>query len=141
MRILLQQIICAPVVWVACGGLAPAEAASIPPEVDGAMQRYVELADALLPALTVIKDQKTAEENAAGLQDMLSRVYDVRRDLKNIESLDPEVTKAVRAKYETKMRTGWGKVYEHIIRLQRAKCYGSVACLKQFQTLCLFLEK
>lgn len=141
MRGILHRALSCLAAWCMLVAAQPSEAADIPPAVDEAMQRYVELADALLPTLSAAQDAKSAEAAAPALQGLLARVYDSRRELKNIEKLEPDVAEAVRLKYEAKMRSGWGKVFEHIFRLHRAKCYESIAFFKQFQTLCVLLEK
>ena len=105
------------------------------------MQRYISLSEELLPVLEAAKDKKSADDAAPQLQGLLSLVYDSRREMNAIPALEPNVAEAVRAKYEKEMRTRWGKIYETVFRLQQAACYGSSAYFKQFNTLCLMLEK
>lgn len=127
-------------VGMLCLSVAPCVAADIPPAIEGAMQRYVALPDALLPVLEAAKDRKSADAAAGDLEALLSRVYAARKEMSRIPSLSPEVSASVRSKYEQQMRTRWGKVYDQIYRLQRVKCYMSVPYFKHFSTLCRMLE-
>lgn len=132
--------------WLCCAAaLLPlaehAGAESLPPALEGAFQRYVSLPDALLPVLESARDKQSADRAAVDLQALLPRVYEARRELREIPSLTPGQSAAVRERFENAMRTRWGKVFEHIFRLQRAHCYESVNFFKHFNTLCMMLEK
>lgn len=112
-----------------------------PRTVEEVFARYTELPEALLPVLQSAQDQESAEKAAPALMELLPRVYDSRRELLSIPKLTPAEASLVRSKYETKMRSGWGKVFEQIYRLQRVRCYECVPFFKQFNTLCSLLEK
>lgn len=120
---------------------ASAWAAEIPAELDAALQRYIDLPDALVPVLEAAHDKESAEKAAPDLQALLVRVSESRKEMMNFPSLSQEVAEAVRVKYEMKMRTRWGKVFDHIFRLQRVRCYECVPFFKHFNTLCVLLEK
>lgn len=121
--------------------VAPAAAAGLPTAVESAFQSYVSLPDALLPVLESARDKASADRAAADLQALLPRVYEARCALRKIESLTPEEQRLVRERYETAMRTRWGKVFDHIFRLQRKRCYESINFFKHFNTFCVMLEK
>lgn len=124
-----------------CAAAFPIAAADGSVALEAALQHYIALPDALLPVLEAAKDKESAEAAAADLQALLPRVYEVRRELMEIPELAPETAAAVRKKYEMQMRTRWGKVYEHIFRLQRVRCYEALAYFKHFNTLCMLLQK
>ena len=120
---------------------APLCRGEIPAALESALQRYIALPDALLPVLEAAQNKESAEKAAEDLSALLPRVYDARREIQALPKLAPTVAEEVRRKYETQMRTRWGKVYEHIFRLQRSRCYESVSFFKHFNTLCVMLEK
>lgn len=122
-------------------GPGMAAAVDIPADVQSAFEHYVALPDQLLPVLQSAQDAASAEKAAEPLQALLPKVYDARRELKAIPSLSPEVAAELRRRYEQRMRADWGKVYDEIFRLRAAACYQCVPFFKQFQTLCLLLEK
>ncbi len=117
------------------------EAQAIRPEVDAAFASYVALPSQLLPILSEAQDKESADAAAPRLKAALPLVYEARTALHHLPSLGKEETQLVQKKYETHMRQEWGKLFEHIYRLQTKKCYGSLLFFKQFQTLCLMLEK
>lgn len=122
-------------------GMAPAGAAELPAALVGALQRYIALPDALLPVLEAAHDKPSADRAAADLQALLPRVYESRRELREIQALSPAEQEAVRKRFEMQMRTRWGRVFEQIFRLQRVHCYESIDFFKHFNTLCVMLEK
>lgn len=122
-------------------GAAPLGAAELTAALEAVVQRYVALPDALLPVLEAAQDKASADRAAADLQALLPRVYDTRRELREVSSLSAQQAAAVREKYEMQMRTRWGRVYHELFRLQRKHCYDSIAYFKHFQTLCMLLEK
>ncbi len=131
-----------PVSAAALCALAPlVEAQAIPPMVDEAFAAYAALPSKLLPVLAKAQDRESAEAAAPELFALLPTVYDTRSALHRISNMGPQETQLVQQKYEKQMRQEWGKLFEHIYRLQRAQCYGSVPFFKQFQTMCLMLEK
>ncbi len=115
--------------------------AAIPPAIDRAFSEYAELPTELLPILASVTDHESAEEAATKLNAMLPRVYDTRTSIARIQALSPSVKREVLQKYESKMRENWGTVYEHIFRLQKFRCYNSLAFFKQFHALCMMLDK
>lgn len=137
---LLGRWVAAVSLLMAVGAL-PLGAESLPPALAGVFERYVALPDALLPVLESAQNKQSADRAAADLQALLPRVYEARRELRGIASLTPEQQLAVRRRFETAMRTRWGKVFDHIYRLQRSHCYESVEFFKHFSTLCVMLEK
>ena len=143
---MLQEWLASRWVAVVCallpvGVALPAEGAALTPALDGAFRRYVSLPDALLPVLESAKDRKSADHAAADLQALLPRVYEARQELRSIQALTPQQQQTVRERYESAMRSRWGKVFDHIYRLQRSHCYESVEFFKHFSTLCVMLEK
>ncbi len=123
-------------------GLVPVIAAQqLPPLVDEAFAAYAALPAKLVPILAEAKDRESADAAASKLLEALPAVYDARTALHRIPTLGEKETQLVQHKYETRLRSEWGKLFEHIYRLQRAQCYGSIPFLKQFQTMCLMLEK
>ncbi len=116
-------------------------AGEISPEVDAAFARYAALPSKLLPVLAQAKSQESADAAAPALYELLAEVYDARSALRRIPSLSAEETQQVQQKYERQLRQDWGKLFEEIYRLQRTRCYESLPFFKQFQTLCLMLEK
>lgn len=121
--------------------LAAAAPVAVPAEVESAFRRYVALPDQLVAVLDKARDRDSAEAAAAELQGLLPAVYDARREMAQIPELSAEVSAEVRRRYEKDMRTRWGKVLDHIYRLNRERCYGSAAFTKQFEVFCLLLEK
>ncbi len=124
---------------LACTPAAVAQA--IPPLVDEAFASYAALPSKLVPVLSRVQNQETADAAAPELLALLPAVYDTRSALHRISDLGPQETQLVQQKYETQLRSEWGKLFEQIFRLQKAKCYGSLPFFKQFHTLCLMLEK
>lgn len=129
--------------WLALLSLVVVQAAAVevPAEVDAAFRRYLALPEPLVRVLAQAKDKNSAEAAAEALQDILPQVYDARQALGKINGLSAEVAAEVRRRYEKDMRTSWGKVLDHLYRLQGTRCYGSAAFMKQFEVLCLLLEK
>ncbi len=122
--------------------LAPlVDAQPIPPLVDEAFASYAALPARLVPILAEAQDKESADAAAPKLLAALPAVYDTRSALHRIPSLGPQETQLVQQKYEKQLRQEWGKLFEQIYRLQRSRCYGSLPFFKQFQTLCLMLEK
>ncbi len=122
--------------------LAPlVEAQAISPMVDEAFAGYAALPGKLVPILAEAQDRESADAAAPRLLAALPAVYDARSALHRIPSLSKEETQLVQQKYEQQLRQEWGKLFDHIYRLQKTRCYGSLPFFKQFQTLCLMLEK
>lgn len=112
----------------------------IPSDVDQAFEHYAQLPGMLVPILSSAVDKKSADAAADALFRALPAIYDAQTELQPFQTLSPDISHAVRAKYERRIRTGWGDVYQHIFRLQKAKCYGSLPFFRQFQTMCRMLE-
>lgn len=141
-RLLQERLLCWLCLLLVGGTTAlPVCAADLPAALDGAMQRYIALPDALLPVLEAARDKASADRAAEDLQALLPRVYEARQELRDITALSPSEQELVRRRYEMQMRTRWGKVFSHIFRLQRTRCYESVSFFKHFNTLCVMLEK
>lgn len=115
--------------------------ASIPREVDQAFATYTAIPATLVPVLEKVVDRKSAETAAPKLRTELITLYKNRSELEKIQTLSPAVKAEVLQKYEMDMRRSWGQVYEQIFRLQKAQCYGSVNFYREFQTLCMMLNK
>ncbi len=126
---------------LALGLVSIVEAQPIPRLVDEAFAGYAALPAMLVPILADAKDRESADAAAPRLLDALPAVYDARTALHRIPSLGKKETELVQQKYEARLRSEWGKLFEHIYRLQKVRCYGSLPFFKQFQTLCLMLEK
>ena len=103
-------------------------------------ESYINLASELTPVLESATDKQSAENAAAPLYNLLPKVYDMRTELQKIENLTPEAAAELQQKYAKRMQTEWGKVYEHIFRLEKANCYHSLAFFKQFRALCMMLK-
>ncbi len=114
---------------------------TLSPAVDHAFKHYVEVTARLTPILASVKDKASADAAAAPLKAALVELYEARSELQRITALSDEEKRLVQQKYEMTMRKEWGVVFDHIFRLQRAKCYESLAFFKQFQTMCMMLEK
>lgn len=129
--------------WAALVPMAASlcSANSLPPEIEGAMEGFCALPSKLLPVLSSVKDKASADAAAEPLYRELSEVYKVCDAMRSIRQLSTEQSALVRARYEMRMRTEWGKLYEQIFRLQREQCYYSTAFNKQFQTLIMMLEQ
>ena len=132
------------VAWAALVPLAAplsTAAEQLSPEIEEAMESFCALPAKLLPVLSSVTDKATADAAAEPLYRELSGVYEVCDAMRGIRQLTPEQSALVRKRYEMRMRTEWGKLYEQIFRLQRAQCYYSTAFNKQFQTLSMMLEQ
>ncbi len=118
-----------------------ARAQAIPPMVDEAFAAYTALPAKLIPILSEATNQASADAAAPKLFKALPLVYDTRRALRQLPDMAPREKQLIQQKYETAMRQEWGRLFEQIYRLQRCRCYESIPFFKQFQTLCLMLEK
>lgn len=126
----------------ALAALVPALAqAAIPTDIDNAFARYTQMPHELLPILRKAQDKESANAAATELNAVLPKLYDLRSELTKISSLNPEVSAELVRKYSMTMRRNWGKVYEEIFRLQKQRCYDSLAFFKQFQVLCMMLDQ
>ncbi len=114
--------------------------AAIPDNVEQAFAHYNELPALLAPVLEEAKDKESAEAAAPKLQALLTKVYDARSELQNIK-LTPEIQAELKEKYGRKMQEDWGRIYQNIFRLQKARCYLSLSFFKQFHTLCMMLDQ
>ena len=126
----MAMILVAPVWVCATEGTSPQE-----------FERYIALGDELSLLLEKAQDKRSAETLAGELQGVLLRVDESRLEMRAITNLTEAQSRHIREKYEKRMRTSWGKVYDQIYRLQKSRCYDSVALLKPFSILCSFLEK
>lgn len=133
---------------VTCGFLlsvslsaAVCAAEALSAELTEAMESYCELPAKLLPALSAARDTDSADAAAVELRKLLPEVYRVCDRVRRIDSLTAEQSRIIRERYEKRMRTEWGKVYEHIFRLQHEQCYYSSAFNDAFQTLIMMLEQ
>lgn len=115
--------------------------AAIPQEIENVFERYIKLAQDLQPILAAAQDNETAEANAPALYNILPRVYDARTELMKIENLPPQIQAELVQKYGKTMQAEWGKVYEHIFRLEKNNCYHSLSYFKQFRALCMMLQQ
>ncbi len=116
------------------------QAQAVDAKVDEAFARYAALPAMLIPILKEAVDKESADAAAPKLLEALPAVYDARSSLHNLR-LDEQQTRLVRQKYGERMQREWGKLFEQIYRLQGVACYGSIPFFKQFQTLCMMLEK
>ena len=114
--------------------------AAVSTEMEQLFESYINLASELTPVLESATDKQSAENAAAPLYNLLPKVYDMRTELQKIENLTPEDAAELQQKYAKRMQTEWGKVYEHIFRLEKANCYHSLAFFKQFRALCMMLK-
>ncbi len=130
--------------WVLCVmplcGAQGGTAEEIPAAIDGIFARYVQLGKDVGEVLGKVHDKQSAAETVAALRALLPRVGDARREIGGIDKLQPDVAKAVSAKYERAMREAWGKAFDGIYRLQREKCYEEVTFFRAFSILCSLLD-
>lgn len=112
----------------------------LPTAIDGIFARYVQLGKDIGEVLGKVHDKQSAAATVTALQAILPRVGDVRRELGGIDKLQPDVAKAVSAKYERAMREAWGKAFDGIYRLQKVRCYEEVAFFRAFSILCSLLD-
>ncbi len=136
MRFLLRTLVCA-----LCLVPVLAEAQVIPPLVDEAFEAYASLPSRLVPILAAAKDRDSADAAAPQLLAALPALYETRSALHRITSLGDAERRLVEQKYERRLRHEWKALFEQIYRLQKTRCYGSRSFFKQFQTMCLMLEK
>lgn len=115
--------------------------AAIPADMEGAFERYIELAEELTPILAAVKDKETADAGAKALYDVLPKVYDARTEMMKYESISPQLRTELLQHYGKTMQTEWGKVYEEIFRLEKVNCYHSLSFFKQFRALCMMLQQ
>lgn len=115
--------------------------AAIPQEIENVFESYIKLAQDLQPILAAAQDNESAEANALALYNILPRVYEARTELMKIENLPQQVQAELVQKYGKTMQTEWGKVYEHIFRLEKNNCYQSLSYFKQFRALCMMLQQ
>lgn len=114
--------------------------AAVPQDIEQAFSHFNELPGLLIPILASAKDRQSAEEAAPHLQAALTKVYDARSELQHVR-LTPEWREELRQKYGREMQESWGEAYRHIFRLQKTRCYDSLAFFKQFHILCMMLDQ
>lgn len=121
---------------------APIVAASnLPSEWEKAFDEYCKLPSKIVPVLEQVKDRKTADEAAPKIRSLLQDVYNVCNAIRSIRQISEQQSTEIRNRYEQTMRNEWGKVYQHIFRLQQEQCFESLSFNKEFQLFCLMLEQ
>lgn len=118
-----------------------AAAPELTAEVRTAFDTYCALPAELLPLLESVQDKATADAAAPKLHATLDKIYVARDAMQKVQSLTPEQTDLVQRQYAPQMRRDWGHVYEHIFRLRKAQCYGSIAFVKEFGYMTLMLAQ
>lgn len=120
---------------------AAAQNQALPSEMTQAFERFISVTEALEPVLAGVTDKETADAAAPKLHEQLEAVYQSRESLQGITTLSPEQTALVQQQYARRMREGWGRVYAHIFRIQKAQCYRSAAFAKEFGNLNMMLAQ
>lgn len=123
------------------GGAVPLCAEALPAEVTQAFDTYCALPAELLPVLEKVTDKASADAAAPELHAKLDRIYTAREALQKVPSLTTEQSELVQQQYAQKMRQDWGRVYEHIFRLRKAQCFGSIAFVKEFGYMTMMLAQ
>lgn len=116
-------------------------APELPDEVKAAFDSYCALPAELLPVLESVQDKATADAAAPKLHAALDKIYTTRNAMQKVQQLTPEQTTLVQQQYATRMRQDWGRVYDHIFRLRKAQCYGSIAFVNEFGYMTLMLSQ
>lgn len=127
-----------------CGAVplsVAAEAPALPAEVKAAFDAYCALPAELLPVLERVQDKTSADAAAPSLHAALDKIYTTRNAMQKVQELTPEQTELVQQRYAARMRQDWGRVYEHIFRLRKAQCYGSIAFVNEFGYMTLMLAQ
>lgn len=114
---------------------------ALPAEVKAAFDAYCALPAELLPVLESVQDKATADAAAPKLHAALDKIYTTRDAMQKVQQLTPEQSTLVQQQYATRMRQDWGRVYEHIFRLRKEQCYGSIAFVKEFGYMTLMLAQ
>lgn len=114
---------------------------ALPTEVKAAFDAYCALPAELLPVLESVQDKATADAAAPKLHAALDKIYTTRDAMQKVQQLTPEQSALVQQQYATRMRQDWGRVYEHIFRLRKVQCYGSIAFVKEFGYMTLMLAQ
>lgn len=114
---------------------------ALPAEVKAAFDAYCALPAELLPVLESVQDKTTADAAAPKLHAALDKIYTTRDAMQKVQQLTPEQSALVQQQYATRMRQDWGRVYEHIFRLRKEQCYGSIAFVKEFGYMTLMLAQ
>lgn len=130
--VLTVAVLCAP---------AAAQEQALPPHITAIFDAYTALPDVLLPPLQAAKDKASADAAAPQLKAAMEKLYDARTQMQMLTSLSPEEKAAVEKRYGLKMRQQWGKVYEEMFRIQKAKCFGSPEFGKLYSIMGLMLGK
>lgn len=114
---------------------------ALPGRLEQAFESYISYPSTLVPVLESVQDQASADAAAPRLRREIERLYDLRSGLQGITSLTPDQQVVIKTRYERSMREQWGKVYEQIFRLQKARCYQSRDFSQLFRLLCMMLQK
>lgn len=114
---------------------------ALPAEVKTAFEAYCALPDKLLPVLESVQDKATADAAAPKLHAALDDIYTTREAMQKVNGLTPAQNELVQRQYALQMRKSWGRVYEHIFRLRKAQCYGSIAFVNEFGYMNLLLAQ
>lgn len=114
---------------------------ALPAEVKAAFDAYSALPAELLPVLESVQDKATADAAAPKLHAALDKIYTTRDAMQKVSELTPEQSALVQQQYAAKMRQDWGRVYEHIFRIRKAQCFGSIAFVNEFGYMNLMLAQ
>lgn len=114
---------------------------ALPAEVTAAFDAYAALPAELLPILESVQDKASADAAAPKLHAALDKIYTTRDAMQKVSTLTPEQSELVQKRYAARMRQDWGRVYEHIFRLRKAQCYGSIAFVNEFGYMNLMLAQ
>lgn len=114
---------------------------ALPAEVKAAFDAYAALPAELLPVLESVQDKATADAAAPKLHAALDKIYTTRDAMQKVSALTPQQSALVQQQYAAQMRQDWGRVYEHIFRLRKAQCFGSIAFVNEFGYMNLMLAQ
>lgn len=114
---------------------------ALPADVKAAFDAYSALPAELLPILESVQDKDSADAAAPKLHAALDKIYTTRDAMQKVSTLSPEQSALVQKQYAARMRRDWGRVYEHIFRLRKAQCYGSIAFVNEFGYMNLMLAQ
>lgn len=118
-----------------------AEQPALPAEITAAFDSYCALPAELLPILESVRDKASADAAAPKLHAALDKIYVTRDAMQKVSALTPEQAELVQQKYALRMRQDWGRVYEHIFRLRKAQCFGSIAFVNEFGYMTMMLAQ
>lgn len=126
-------------VGMAC--FAPLAQAQLPEKITTAFDSYIAAAEEIAPILEKVQDKASADSASAPMKKAMLSLYHAHNNMQAIEQLSPAQNEQIRKQYEQPMREKWGKVYEQIFRISKAKCYQSPSFSKHFHVMCMMMNQ